>query len=330
MGIGLFWLAIKGKDINEILEGFKDANYAWIGLSVVFMIASHIIRAMRWNLLIRTLNFKPQTITTFYAVMIGYFVNLAVPRLGEISRCGVLSKHDKVPVNSLFGTVIAERTFDVITLFVIILITIFAQFGFLSTFIKTNIILPLEQKFSGNAVFIIAGAIFLLIMAFAAFYLYRIFKRKVVEHTVAFTIKNIIDGFIKGILTIKCVENKKLFLFYSVLMWLMYYLTIYIAFFAMKATSGLQPIDALTVLVIGSIGVLVPTPGGIGAYQFFVSLSLTALCKSKYHEFAIDTSQAFSFANLIYFTQWIMMIIVGGFSWIMLFLSQKRIKNETT
>ena len=97
----------------------------------------------------------------------------------------------------------------------------------------------------------------------------------------------------------------------------MYYLTIYIAFFAMKATSGLQPVDALTILVIGSIGTLLPTPGGIGAYQFFVGNALTVL-------FYIEKIQASSFANILYFTQWFMIIIVGGISWIILFLLQKK------
>lgn len=321
IGIALFWLAIKGEDIDKILNEFKHVNYFWIAGSITLMICSHVIRSLRWNLLIGTLDYNTKTITTFYAVMIGYFVNLAVPRLGEISRCGVLAKHDKVPVNSLFGTVIAERVFDVITLFVIIIITILTQLEFLSKFIREQIILPTEQKFSGNAIFIISGAILLLTLAVIALYLYRIFKRKVVEHTLAFKVKNIIEGFFAGIKTIKHVENKKLFLLYSVLLWFAYYLTIYIAFFAMQATSGMEPVDALTVLAIGSIGILIPTPGGIGAYQYIVSLTLVGL-------FAIEKIPASSFANILYFSQWFMIIIIGGISWGLLFLSQKRIEKH--
>jgi glycosyltransferase 2 family protein len=323
IGIALFWLAIRGEDIHQILNEFKHANYFWIGVSVTLMVVSHVIRALRWNLLIGTLNYKTKTITTFYAVMVGYFVNLAVPRLGEISRCGVLAKHDKVPVNSLFGTVIAERVFDVFTLFLIIVITILSQLGFLSKFIQEQIILPAEQKFSGNAIFIISGAIILLVLAVVALYLYRIFKRKVVEHTFAFKVKNIIEGFFAGIKTIKHVENKKLFLLYSFLLWFVYYLTIYIAFFAMHATSDLQPEDALTLLAIGSIGILIPTPGGIGAYQYIVGLTLIGV-------FAIAKIPASSFANILYFSQWFMIIIIGGISWFLLILSEKRnLKNET-
>ena len=104
-------------------------------------------------------------------------------------------------------------------------------------------------------------------------------------------------------------------------MWFMYCLTIYIVFFAMQATSSLQPIDALTVLAIGSIGVLIPTPGGIGAYQYVVGLTLVGL-------YNLDKVSASSFANILYFTQWFMMIIVGGISWIILFLSQKKIERN--
>jgi len=321
IGIALFWLAIRGEDIHQILNEFKHVNYFWIAVSVILMIASHVIRALRWNLLIETLNYKTKTITTFYAVMIGYFVNLAVPRLGEVSRCGVLAKHDKVPVHSLFGTVIAERVFDVITLFIIILITILTQLGFLSDFIQKHILTPAEQKFSGNLIFIITCGGLILLFAFAAFYLYRVFKRKVVEHTFAYKIKNLIEGFFTGIKTIKHVENKKLFLLYTMFLWSVYYLTIYVAFFAMQATSGLQPIDALTILAIGSIGTLIPTPGGIGAYQYIVSLALVGL-------FAISKLPASSFANILYFSQWFMIIIVGGLSWGLLILSEKRTEKH--
>lgn len=323
IGIALFWLAIRGEDIHQILNEFRHVNYFWIVVSILLMVVSHVIRALRWNLLIGTLNYKTKTITTFYAVMIGYFVNLAVPRLGEVSRCGVLAKHDKVPVNSIFGTVIAERVFDVFTLFVIILITIFSQLDFLSDFIQKNVLTPAEQKFSGNSILIISCAILFFILALVALYLYRIFKRKVVEHTLAYKIKNIIEGFFAGIKTIKHVENKKLFLLYSFLLWFVYYLTIYFAFFAMQATSGLEPVDALTVLAIGSIGILIPTPGGIGAYQYIVGLTLTGV-------FAVAKIPASSFANILYFSQWFMIIIIGGTSWFLLILSEKRnLKNET-
>ena len=105
-------------------------------------------------------------------------------------------------------------------------------------------------------------------------------------------------------------------------MWLMYFMTIYVCFFSIKATSGLTIIDGITILAIGSIGVLAPTPGGVGAYQYIVVITLIGL-------FKIDKISASTFANIVYFSQWFMIITFGGLSWIILFLSQKRInKNE--
>lgn len=135
-------------------------------------------------------------------------------------------------------------------------------------------------------------------------------------------ILDLMKGFWAGIKTIKHIHNKGLFILYTLLMWGFYTLTVYISFFALKATMHLSFVDALTIMALGSIGVLAPTPGGIGAYQYVVTITLIGL-------FSIHKAPASSFANIVYFTQWFMIIIFGGASWFILFMSQKRnIKNE--
>ncbi len=106
--------------MDEVWSDIREANYSWLLISLVFAIVSHIFRALRWNLLINSLNYKTKLSTTFFAVMIGYMANTAVPRMGEFMRCGVLSKKEKIPFNALFGTVISERIFDLIVTFFII------------------------------------------------------------------------------------------------------------------------------------------------------------------------------------------------------------------
>jgi len=319
----LFWLAIRGENIDSILIEIKKADYRWIALAIITMLVSHIIRALRWNQLLEPLNIKVKTHTTFYAVMIGYFVNIAVPRLGEITRCGVLARHHKVPVNSVIGTVIAERAFDVITMLVILIITILSQLSFLEKFIYKNIFEPLSSKFpnSSAALLIITGSfigICLLIIIVYRLCLPMLRKLKLFHKII-----DLIKGFWEGVKTIKNVKNKKLFIFYSILLWGFYTLTIYISFFAVSATSERNFIDALTVMALGSIGTLAPTPGGIGAYQYFVKITLSGLYK-------ISEIPAFSFANIVYFTQWFMIIIVGSISWLILFLSDKKKKEIIT
>lgn len=287
------------------------------------MIFSHIIRAIRWNQLLNTLNIKTTTGTTFCAVMIGYFVNNAVPRLGEISRCGILARYHKVPVNSVIGTMIIERTFDTLTMFVILLITILSQLQFLGDFINDKLLSPITARFSSNtsAMLIICGAFLGLCLLF--FFLYRLFLPRLRKFKLFHKTCDIIRGFWEGVKTIKNIKNKFLFLFYSVFMWVLYTITIYFCFKSINATSQLTIIDALTIMSLGSIGTLVPTPGGIGAYQYFVTLSLIAL-------YSIEKNTASAFANLVYFSQWFLVNIIGGLSWgVMIVLQKRMVTNES-
>src|SRR5208283_3144122 len=152
--------------------------------------------------------------TTFYAVMIGYFVNNAVPRLGEITRCGVLARHHKVPLNSVIGTVIAERAFDTITMLIILIITILSQLNFLGNFIYEHILSPFSNHTS--VLYFMAGGFiaFCLILLF----LYRLFLPKLRKLKLFHKLLDIINGFWEGIKTIKNVKHKNIFLFYSLLM----------------------------------------------------------------------------------------------------------------
>lgn len=322
IGVILFWLAIKGEDIDKILAEFKNADYSWIALSVIAMFFSHIVRALRWNQLLNTLNIKTKTHTTFYAVMIGYFVNNAVPRLGEITRSGVLARHHKVPVNSVIGTVVAERAFDMVSMFIILIITFVSQFYFLKNFLFTHLVSSMTSRFpSGSAASLVIYGGFI-VACLLIVILYRIFLPRLRKMKLFHKILDLIKGFWQGIKTIKNVKNKNLFIFYSVLMWGFYTLTTYLCFKALNSTSHLWFIDALTVMALGSIGTLAPTPGGIGAYQYFVKITLIGL-------FLIPEAPAISYANIVYFTQWFMIILVGGISWIILFLSDRK-KTSTT
>lgn len=114
LGLALLFLAFRGLEWNDLWEELKTANYWWFLATILVAIISHIFRALRWNLLIDQMGYKTRTSTTFYAVMMGYLANLVLPRLGEVTRCGFLGKKEKIPFNALFGTVVAERVFDMI------------------------------------------------------------------------------------------------------------------------------------------------------------------------------------------------------------------------
>ena len=150
LGIFLVYYAFSGLSANQIetvKQSFYSANYWWIGLGIIISTLSHISRAYRWKMLLQPTGHNPKLYNSFFAVMIGYLANLAFPRLGEVSRCTVLVKNEKIPFSTSFGTVITERIIDTLTWFLLLIITIITQFDTLYGFLNNNVIQPLQTKF---------------------------------------------------------------------------------------------------------------------------------------------------------------------------------------
>lgn len=316
IGIGLLWLVTKDQDLEKMAQQFKSANYWWIVLAIFFGILSHIFRSLRWNILINYAGYKTTVTTTFYAVMVGYLANLAVPRLGEVTRCGVLGKAQKIPVGLLFGTVISERTFDLITLLLLILITIVFQVGLLGNFLDKYILGSFGERITGELGTVIVLASILLAMALFIFIAYRLLLPFIKELKYFYKFKRLLVSFINGIKTILRNDKKWWFFFYTLIIWFLYFLMLYACVFSLKETSGLSPIDGLTIMAIGSLGIVAPVPGGIGAYHFIV----TALLIEIYH---IGPSAATSFAYIAHTSQITMIIVFGIISYLLLVIKQK-------
>jgi len=317
LGLVLLWYVTKGHDYNEFINEFKTANYYWIALAMFFGTLSHISRALRWNMLINAMGSKTRFSTTFFAVMIGYFANLLVPRLGEVSRCAVLHKNEKIPFNSLLGTVVAERIFDFFCLLFITFLVIYFQFEFLKSFIYNYIYAPLTLKFSANIIGLIIVGVVLIVLAIAGLFILKALLRQHNEKSFAYKIKRLIYGFAEGLKTIKNVPNKSVFLLHSVFIWMMYFLMTYLCFFSLSATSQLGIADGFTVLVMGSMGIVAPVPGGIGAYHFFVITTLVEL-------FSINSTSATSLAYISHTSQTLLIILLGFFSIVALSLRKRR------
>ncbi len=310
-GFLLLWLITRNQDIGLLMQEFKEANYLWIFLAMIAALVSHVLRAMRWNLLIGAMGYQTKTTQTFYAVMTGYLANLAVPRMGEVTRCVVLSKAGKVPFNVLAGTVVSERAFDLFTMFVIVFLTIIFQFGFLKDFLNQVIISPLLARGAQNWIWLL-----LIIIAFAVLLLFffLFFRNKLKNprpETFFYKLKRQLIGFKSGIKTIAQVKARGWFLLSSILIWGLYYLTVYLCFFAIQATSHLSAADGMTLLVVGSLGILAPVPGGIGTFHFLIITTLTEL-------YGIASEPATSYAYITHATQIAVNIIVGPLAWIML------------
>ena len=138
IGLFLFWLVYKDQPLDEIVEALKEANYFWIAVSLILSLLSHLSRAIRWNLLINPLGYKPKLLNSFFAVMVMYLSNLAIPRSGEIARCSILKKYEKVPLTQLLGTVVVERVIDFIMLLTLLLIVLISQMGVVLEFVHNN------------------------------------------------------------------------------------------------------------------------------------------------------------------------------------------------
>lgn len=320
LGFFLLWLVFRKIDLNEVVDQFRQAKYGWILLSFVFAVLSHIARAIRWNILINSLGYSTRTSTTFYAVMIGYFVNMAVPRLGELSRCGVLSQKDKIPVNSLFGSVVSERVFDLVILVLLILSVVVFQFDLVGGFLEKHIFTPVYLRFADNMntiVFIFFAFVFLIVLFIV---LLRLFLPRLKKLSSYQKFNEFVLGFLDGIKTIWKLKKKLWFLFWTIVIWFNYLMMSYVVFFALSATSHLTFEDAITVLAIGSLGMVAPVPGGIGAYHFFVTLIFFEL-------FGLQKVYAASWATLMHASQGVLILVVGAFSYLMIFLQKRKDQN---
>jgi len=318
IGILLLWLSVRKLDLSAIWEDIQQAQYSWLFLALFFTLVSHVFRALRWNLLINTLGYKTRLSSTFFSVMIGYLANTAVPRMGELARCGVLSKKEKIPFNTLFGTVISERIFDLIVLALLIFLVVIFQVNLLGDFLHRNFD-PILNKLFTNIYSILIFAAIILIMLGILIYLGWVFREKIKSHSLYDSVRRFLEGLWNGIKTIKKMKQKGLFLIYTFLIWLFYAVMVYLTFFMLPETSMLSFVDALTVLAISSLGIVAPVPGGIGAYHYIAKVTLTEL-------YTVEANAAMSFATISHAGQTLLNILIGALSYLFIGIFAKKQK----
>jgi len=310
LGAFIFWLIYKDQNIDRIKSVLKnEVKYFWVVVSLVIGLLSHISRTLRWGLMIEPIGHKPRFINTFLAVMVGYLMNMAFPRMGEISRCGVLSKYEKISFTKLIGTVVAERLVDMISLLILLGLVFFSQFGKMLNFIKQN---P-EFKEKLYAVF---TSPYLIVGVILLFILFLVF-RKALKHTAIFKkIVHILNNFKEGFISIRSIKRKGWFYFHSVFIWTMYYLMLYSIFFAFDFTSELNPIAGLTTFVMASFGMVAPVQGGIGAWHFMAIEALSL--------YGVANENGIIFAFVAHGSMTAMIIIIGIISLLVLpFINQR-------
>ncbi len=313
IGILLLYLAFNNQNPKELIEQLKTVDYLWVWLSMLFGFLAFISRGLRWIILLENLGYQAKSLNSIYAVSIGYFTNLAIPRAGEVTRCTSLSQSENIPVNKLFGTIILERTIDFIFLVSLICFTFLVEFDAFSQFF-TNLFA--DGKNSTSNIGFITIAIFSSLLL-----LFLLFKNKLKQTAIYQKIASFLQGVADGFKSIKGIQNKWAFWGHTLFIWLMYYLMTYICFFAIESTQLLSPIDGLFIMVVGGLGMVAPVQGGIGAYHLVVKIGLMIL--------GISADAALLFATLVHTCQTLMTLFVGSISLLMLFLSKRKVKSES-
>jgi glycosyltransferase 2 family protein len=270
LGVFFAWLSVKDIDHERWLQIKKSLAQArqWLFIPVVIlMLISHYSRTLRWKILMEPLGYKPSTFNTFAAVMIGYLVNTGVPRLGEVMKCTILARYEKIRADRLVGTIVVERAVDFVCLIIVFVLSLILQGDIIGGYVKTKFSVFFNDQ-SGHTsmqkVLITTGALLIFIVL-----IYILLKRFGHIDAVA-KLKNVLRGIWHGLNSIRFIKNKGLFIFHSLFIWVLYLASTTLGLYALKETSHLGVAGGLATLSVGSVGMIV-TPGGIGAYPLLVS-----------------------------------------------------------
>lgn len=274
---GLLWFTFQQShlDAADLWQKIKSADYRWVLVSAVLTVVAHWSRAQRWRILLEpVVAQRPSALDATASVLIGYLANLALPRAGEVARCGTLYRLSgangvPVPVNVSFGTVVAERLFDVLMLALLLGVTFILEFDRLSQFFMEFLGGKLPKSAGSSGVLLLAGAV-ILGLALLGWFLFNRYREALGRHPLYQKVSGFMNGLLLGLLSVRKLRRPGAFIAYTLLIWTMYYLMSYTLFFAMPATENLGPLAGLTILVVGSLGMAAPTPGGIGSFHLLV------------------------------------------------------------
>ena len=310
VGVYLVWYMfdlIQKQDQEAFWNKINQINYAWIALSLVIGLFSHLIRAHRWKYLLEPMGHQTSFANRYHATMVGYVVNMVIPRAGEASRAGVLLKTNDVPFSKAFGTIIAERAVDLILLLIVGLITVSLSLtDFYALYDK--LLAGNEKEGSGALLYLLAGFAFIALLAW-------IFLRKNVA--LRDKIWNLIDGVKSGLFSIFKSKNPGAFVLHSILIWVLYIAFFGICFMALEETQGVPVQGVLMGFIAGTLGVML-TNGGVGVYPLFVGTVITFYA---FPDFNGVHNTALALASVIWLTQTFFLIVLGLIS--LVYISRK-------
>jgi glycosyltransferase 2 family protein len=312
VGVALLMLAFSNVNFQRLAADLKEADYSWLLLSVLFGFFAFVSRARRWVLLVNPLGYNPSLKNAFYSLMTGYLANLALPRIGEITRCVALGKKEKIPVDQLIGTVVVERTIDFFSLLTIMIVLIITSGEQISIFLKESILVPIQQK-----IFSVFGSIWvlwvvLMILMVTALFLTVRYKKRLRKIRFFSKMFDLARGIIHGLKTITNLRRKWEFIILTIFIWINYALMTWVVVFSIESTSHLTFADSIFILVIGGLAMSAPVQSGLGAFHYIVSRGLLFVM-------GIPLEEGPVYALLTHESQLIFVAIIGTISFFIIF-----------
>lgn len=313
LGIGILWWMYRGTDWRDFMHCvFHEMHWGWMALSLVFGVLPQLFRAWRWRMALKPLGEQPRARVCADAIFLSYASSLVVPRIGEVARCGTLKKYDGVSFSKSLGTVLTERLVDSVMVILLTAVAVLSQLPVLLQFLRTTG-MSLEQvlcRFTGTG-YVVTALCAVAVLGFG----YYLFKN------LSFFSKSreIARNIWTGIRSLRDVKNLPLYLFYSLGIWVGYYLHFYIAFFCFDFTCGINPVAAFLIFCVGTFAVLVPTPNGAGPWHFAVKTMLIL--------YGVAEPQAILFALVVHTIQTMEVVLLGAYGWADLTLLQRNIRK---
>lgn len=313
LGIGILWWMYRGTDWRDFMHCvFHEMHWGWMALSLLFGVLPQLFRAWRWRMALKPLGEQPRARVCADAIFLSYASSLVVPRIGEVARCGTLKKYDGVSFSKSLGTVLTERLVDSVMVILLTAVAVLSQLSVLLQFLRTTG-MSLDQvlgRFTGTG-YVVTALCAVAVLGFG----YYLFKN------LSFFSKSreIARNIWTGIRSLRDVKNLPLYLFYSLGIWVGYFLHFYIAFFCFDFTCGINPVAAFLIFCVGTFAVLVPTPNGAGPWHFAVKTMLIL--------YGVAEPQAILFALVVHTIQTMEVVLLGAYGWADLALLQRNIRK---
>ncbi|MBC3539558.1 lysylphosphatidylglycerol synthase transmembrane domain-containing protein [Rufibacter sediminis] len=307
LAVSVFLMAYALRSINftAVKAELAQANYVWIGATLLLSVAGYVSRAIRWRMQYAPLGYTPQVRHTYHALMVGYLANVVLPRAGEVIRCTWLRRSSGVPVNVSLGTVITERVIDLVMLLLCMSLTLLFEFERLQNFFLDLFSERLTGIQQNLQTLYLLGAIAVIGTGLVVWYTYKNIA-KLRENVIFRKVSDFARGIWQGIFSIAKMEQKGAFIFHTLFIWFTYYLTSYLAFFALPGTEDLTWQAGLAILVVGGLGMSAPVQGGIGVYHILVRTALLL--------YAVPLDKGMAYALITHTTGALLVVLMGGIS----------------